>query len=105
MIVKSDDGSVPGQGTSAGYEITDGHCVSQPGNSTKTLERQTRRLLEGNHLERIAQDRQMRKQHAEAFANGTLLLHNDDDMLWGQILTHHILNADTLLYTWKKTCL
>ena len=32
---KSEDGSGPGQGTSAGYEITDGHCVSPPGNHTK----------------------------------------------------------------------
>ena len=52
-----EDGSGPGQGTSAGYEITDEHRVSQPGNTTKkektyrkTLERQTRRLLEGYHL-------------------------------------------------------
>ena len=28
-------GSGPGQGTSAGYEITDGHCASPPGNPTK----------------------------------------------------------------------
>ena len=26
---KSEDGSGPGQGTSAGYEITDEHCVSR----------------------------------------------------------------------------
>ena len=32
---KSEDGSGPGQGTSAGYEITDGHCVSPPGKTTK----------------------------------------------------------------------
>ena len=31
----SEDGSRPGQGTSAGYEITDGHCVLPPGNPTK----------------------------------------------------------------------
>ena len=28
-------GSRPGQGTSAGYEITNGHCVSPPGNPMK----------------------------------------------------------------------
>ena len=32
---KSEDGSGPEQGTSAGYEITDGHCVSPPGNPKK----------------------------------------------------------------------
>ena len=32
---KSEDGNGPGQGTSAGYEITDGHTVSLPGNPTK----------------------------------------------------------------------
>ena len=32
---KSEDGSGPGQGTSAGYKITDGHCVSPLGNHTK----------------------------------------------------------------------
>ena len=32
---KSEDGSGRGQGTSAGYEITDGRCVSPPGNPTK----------------------------------------------------------------------
>ena len=32
---KSGDGSGPGQGTSAGYENTNGHCVSPPGNPTK----------------------------------------------------------------------
>ena len=55
----SEDGSVPGQGTSAGYEIIDAHCVSPHGNPAKgkyldenreTLERRTRRPLEGNHL-------------------------------------------------------
>ena len=34
-MTKSEDGSGPGQGTSAGFEITDGHCVSSPGNPTK----------------------------------------------------------------------
>ena len=32
---KSEDGSGSGQGTSAGCEITDGHCVSPLGNPTK----------------------------------------------------------------------
>ena len=32
---KSEGGSGPVQGTSAEYEITDGHCVSPPGNPTK----------------------------------------------------------------------
>ena len=31
----SEGGSGRGQGTSAEYEITDGHCVSPPGNLTK----------------------------------------------------------------------
>ena len=31
----SEDGSGPGRGTSAGYKITDGHCVSPTGNPTK----------------------------------------------------------------------
>ena len=35
--IKSDDGSGPGQATSAQYEITDGLCVSSPG----TLRRET----------------------------------------------------------------
>ena len=58
-LKKSEDGSGPGQGTSAGYEITDGHCASPHGHPTKgkyieedrreTLAR-TRRLLEGYHL-------------------------------------------------------
>ena len=56
---KSEDVSGPGQGTSAGYEITDGHCISPTGNPMKgkdleedgeTLERRTRQLLEGYHL-------------------------------------------------------
>ena len=40
MIEQVEDGSGPGQGTSAGYEITDGHCLSPSGNTTK-----------GKHLE------------------------------------------------------
>ena len=32
---KPDDRRGPGQGTSAGYEITDGPCVSPAGNTTK----------------------------------------------------------------------
>ena len=35
VIDKSEDGSGHGQGASAGYEKTDGHCVSPPGNHTK----------------------------------------------------------------------
>ena len=51
---KTEDGSGPGQGTSAGYEITDGDCVS-PHEKTQrktgeTLERRTIRLLEVYHL-------------------------------------------------------
>ena len=30
-----EDRSGPGQGTSAGYKVTDEHCVSPPGNPTK----------------------------------------------------------------------
>ena len=49
----------PGQGTSAGYEVTDGQCLSPRGNPAKGKdleedrqdgERRTRRLLEGHHL-------------------------------------------------------
>ena len=32
---KSEDRSEPGQGSSAGYDITDGHCVLSDGNATK----------------------------------------------------------------------
>ena len=32
---KSEDGSGPELGTSAEYEITDGHCISLPGNLSK----------------------------------------------------------------------
>ena len=32
---KSEDGTGPGHGTSAGYEITDGYCVSPAQNLTK----------------------------------------------------------------------
>ena len=58
-LSKSEDESGPGQGTSAGYEMTDGYCVSPPGNLRKektsrkagdTMDRRTRRLLEGQHL-------------------------------------------------------
>ena len=75
---KSKDGSGPRQGTSAGYEITDGHCVSPSGNHTKGKdleEKPARRLRDelddywkGTIWPKIAQDRQMWKQHAEAFA-------------------------------------
>ena len=63
VIEQFKDGSRPGQGRSAGYDITDGHCVSPHGNPMKekskrkngeTLERRTTRLLEGYHL---AEDR------------------------------------------------
>ena len=36
-LYKSEDGSVHGQGTSAGYEITDGHSVLPHGNPTKGI--------------------------------------------------------------------
>ena len=59
-------------------QITDGHCVSPPGNATKgnDLEegpaRRRRGELDDNWKstiwQRITQDRQMWKQHAEAFA-------------------------------------
>jgi len=35
VIEQEDDGSGPRQGTLAGYEITDGHCVLPLGNRTK----------------------------------------------------------------------
>jgi len=76
---KSEDGNGHGQGTSAGYEITDRHCVAPPGNPTKgrSLEEDRRDVVETIELEdytkgtiwqRIAQDRQMWKQHSEAVA-------------------------------------
>ena len=74
---KSEDGSGPGQGTSAGYEITDGHCVSPPPGyprRKRPRERPARRWRDelddywkGTIWQRIAQDRQMWKHHAEAF--------------------------------------
>ena len=73
---KSEDGSGRGQGTSAGYKITDGHCVLPHGNPTKgkDLEEGRRDYEEKNSTkgticERKAQDRQMWKQHADAFAH------------------------------------
>ena len=36
-LYKSEEGSVPGQGTSAGYENTDGHSVLPPGNPTRGI--------------------------------------------------------------------
>ena len=77
MSHTSEDGSRPGQGTSGGQEITDGHCVSPLGNPTKRKHpvegrRDGRDELDdywkGTTWQRIAQDRQMWKQHAEAFA-------------------------------------
>ena len=62
---KSEDGSGPGQGTSAGYGITDGHCVSPPGNPMKgrlrgRLARRLRDKLDdywkGTTWQRIEQD-------------------------------------------------
>ena len=53
MIEQVRKGSGPGQGTSAGYETTDGHCVSPPGKPAKgkdQAEIRTRRLLEGYPL-------------------------------------------------------
>ena len=48
VIEKSEDGSGPVHGTSAGYEITDGHSASPPGNLTKgkDLEEDRRETLE-----------------------------------------------------------
>ena len=68
---KSEDGSEPGQGTSVGYEITDGHCVSPPGNPTKGKDLEEDELddcWKGITWQRIAQDRQTWKLHAKAFA-------------------------------------
>ena len=71
---KSEDGSGPGQGTSAGYEITDGHCASPPENPTKgkDLEEDRRDELhdywKGTIWQMIAKDKQMWKQHAESFS-------------------------------------
>ena len=62
---KSEDGNGPGQGMSAGYEITDGHCVSPPGNPTKGKDlEEDRRDEDGDHWQyiiwqRIVQDKQM----------------------------------------------
>ena len=36
-VIESKGGSGYGHGTSAGYEITDGHCISPPGNPTKGI--------------------------------------------------------------------
>ena len=43
-----EDRSGPGQSTSAGYEITDRHCVSSPGNPTKGKEEGRRDVGETN---------------------------------------------------------
>ena len=51
---KSEDGNGPGQGMSAGYEITDGHCVSPPGNPTKGKDlEEDRRDEDGDHWQYI----------------------------------------------------
>ena len=72
----NNSGDGPRQGTSAGYEITDGHCVSPPGNPTKGKPRGRPARRWRDELDdywkdtiwqRIAQDRQMWKQHAEVF--------------------------------------
>ena len=61
------------QGTSAGYEITDGHCVSSLGNPTKGKDRGKPARSWRDELDdyckvtiwqTIVQDRQMLKQHA-----------------------------------------
>ena len=36
-LYKSEEGSVPGQGTSAGYENSDGHSVLPHGNPTRGI--------------------------------------------------------------------
>ena len=51
--------------TWAGYEITDGHCASPPGNPTKGADLQEDRREKGTVFQMIAQDRQLWKQHAE----------------------------------------
>ena len=89
MLNKSEDGSGPGQGTSAGYEITDGHCVSQPGNTTnkKYLEEDetsTGKVPSGRGWRKIGRcgSSMLRPSHN----NGTVWLHNDDnndDGVWG----------------------
>ena len=74
---KSEDGSGHGQDTSAEYEITDGHFVSLTGNPIKgkNIEEDPARrwrddlddYRKDTIWQRIAQDRQIWKQHAEAF--------------------------------------
>jgi len=70
-------GGGPWQGTLAEYEITDGHRVSPPGNPTKGNYLEEDGRDSGDELDnyskvtnwqRIAYDRHMWKQHAEAFA-------------------------------------
>ena len=58
-INTSENGCGAGQGTSAGYEITDGHCLSLPGKPTKgkRLEEYRRDVGETNWM------------HAEAFGH------------------------------------
>ena len=69
---ESEDGTGSGQGTSAGYETTDGHGLSPPGHTTKGKDLDEDRRDVGDELDdywkgtiwqRIAQDRQMWKQH------------------------------------------
>ena len=62
-----------GEGTTAGYEITDGHCVYTI-RKEKTYTKPARRWRDelddywkGTIWQRITQHRQMWKQHAEAF--------------------------------------
>ena len=66
---------------STGCEITGGHCASPPGNPTKVkdLEEDRRYYWYGTIWQRIAQDKQMWKQHAEAFAQprDTMAAHDD----------------------------
>ena len=62
-----------GQGTSAEYEITDEYCVAPPGNPGKGNDLEGGRRdggetnWKGTIWRRIAQDIQMRKQHAEVY--------------------------------------
>ena len=81
-----------GQVTSAVYEITDGHGVLPPGNTTTGSKRSRGRparrwrdelddYWKGTIWQRIARDRQTGKQHMlrPSPNHGTLRLHNDGD--------------------------
>ena len=87
---KSEDGSGPGQGTSAGYEIKDGHRVSPTGNTTKgkhQKEEDRRDVGKTNQTTtgRVPSGRGQRKIGRCGSSglrpspnHGTLWLHNDD---------------------------